>query len=72
MKVFKEISILDFVAWSGAVSTRDKIINEGKALAFDNYIEECYPDGLSETELNDILWFDSNMIFEYLGIDNEE
>ena len=35
-------------------------------------IEELHPDGLSETTLNDILWFESDWIFETLGITEEE
>ena len=27
---------------------------------------------MSETELNDLLWFDSEWIFEALGIEDEE
>ena len=39
---------------------------------FDYLIEELYPDGLSETALNDLLWFDDAFIFEALGIREEE
>lgn len=73
MKTFNENTTLEtFDAWSGAVETKDRIINEGKADDFDSLIEELYPDGLSETQLNDLLWFDEDWIFENLGIDNEE
>ena len=73
MKTFNENTELrNFDAWSGAVSTQDRIINEGKDKDFDYLIEELYPDGLSETALNDILWFDEDWIFEQLGIDNDE
>lgn len=73
MKTFNEnTTLVNFDAWSGAVETKERIINEGKADEFDNLIEELYPDGLSETALNDILWFEEDWIFESLGIDNEE
>lgn len=73
MKTFNENTELrNFEAWSGAVSTQDRIINEGKDKDFDYLIEELYPDGLSETALNDILWFEEDWIFEQLGIDNDE
>lgn len=35
-------------------------------------IEELYPDGIGRTELNDIMWFDSDWIFETLGISEDE
>lgn len=73
MKTYNEnTTLVNFEAWSGAVNTKDRIINEGKAEDFDNLIEELYPDGLSETQLNDILWFDEDWIFESLGITEED
>ena len=73
MKTFNEIaSIKTFTAWSGATDTQDRIINEGKADEFDNLIEELYPDGLTETALNDLLWFEEDWLFEMLGIETEE
>lgn len=72
MKLFKEESIADFKAWSGAVDTQNRIIEENKENEFDQLIEELYPDGLDETQLNDILWFEEEWIFESLGISEEE
>ena len=31
-----------------------------------------YPDGLSDTELNDLLWFEPEQIYDWLGIEEEE
>jgi hypothetical protein len=68
MKVFKETGIADFEAWSGAVDTKQTIIDNDKENEFDSLIEETYPDGIDETALNDLLWFESDWIFETLGI----
>ena len=72
MKVYREITIADFEAWAGAVVTRGRIIEAGKEDEFDTLIEELYPDGIDETGLNDILWFDDEWIFEALGITDED
>lgn len=73
MKTYNENTKLrNFDAWSGAVETKQRIIDEGKADNFESLIEELYPDGLSETALNDILWFEEEWIFEQLGISDEE
>jgi hypothetical protein len=73
MKTYNEdLSLANFDAWSGAISTQNTIIENDKVEEFDNLIEELYPDGLSETGLNDILWFESDWIFEMLGITEEE
>ena len=73
MKTFNEnMTLGNFQTWSGATDTKNTIIEAGKEDDFDNLIEELYPDGLSETQLNDILWFESDWIFETLGISEEE
>ena len=73
MKTFNENqTLVDFNAWSGAVSTKDTILENNKGNEFDNLIEELYPDGLTETALNDLLWFESDWIFENLGIETED
>jgi hypothetical protein len=73
MKTFNEnVTLADFNAWSGGTGTKNTILKHNKGDEFDNLIEECYPDGLGETTLNDILWFESDWIFENLGISEEE
>lgn len=70
--------IMDFVhyqPWSGARDTYALIDCNNKLEELDELITECYPDGLTETELNDILWFDSDWVLSSLGIevdDNDE
>ena len=51
MKVYKDMSITDFDAWCGAVSTKDKIVEAGKEKAFDELIEELCPDGIDATKI---------------------
>lgn len=72
MKLHTETNLLSFDAWSGAKETKATIIQNNKSDDFDYLIEELYPDGLSETALNDLLWFDEEWIFEALGIREEE
>ena len=73
MRVYKDnLSLRNFDAWSGAVDTKETIINKGKDKDFDCLIEELYPDGLTDTQLNDLLWFEEDWIFEMLGIKIDE
>jgi hypothetical protein len=65
------MSLEKFQAWSGAVDTLDRIIEEDKCTKLENILEDLYPDGLTDTELNDILWFDSEQVYEWLGIRSE-
>lgn len=66
------ISLTDYRPWSGAVDTFEKIRKEDKMDELDAFIEEMYPDGLTDTELNDLLWFEPEYVFDNLGIDYED
>lgn len=68
MKITSHTTLRTFKAWSGAEDTLEVVIRENKTEELENLIEELYPDGLTETELNDILWFEDEWIFEQLGI----
>ena len=73
MRVYNDnLTLVNFDAWSGAVETKETIINEGRAEQFDNLIEELYPDGLTDTQLNDLLRFEEDWVFEMLGIEIED
>ena len=72
MRVQTEITLKSFNAWSGAKDTKETIIDAGMAEEFDRLIEELYPDGIDETRLNDVLWFDADWIYGTLGIETED
>ena len=71
MKITKEISLKRFDAWCGAEKTLDKIIFEGKAEEFEFILEDLYPEGMDETQLNDLLRFEPEWCFEAVGIRTE-
>ena len=71
MKIVSEISIADFEAWSGGKSTLDRIISEGKCDELEAVLEELYPDGMTDTQLNDLLWFEEEQVYEWVGIRTE-
>ena len=72
MKIYREISIADFDAWSGGEDTLDRIIRNDKTDEFESILEEEYPDGIDETDLNDLLRFESAWIYEMLGMKTDE
>lgn len=71
MNITYELDLEHFEAWSGAEDTLDRIQREGKCEELETILEDLYPDGMSETQLNDLLWFDSDKVFEWLGIRTE-
>ena len=72
MTITYELDLNSFQAWSGAKDTLERIQREGKCAELENVLEELYPDGMTETELNDLLWFDSESVYEWIGIRSEE
>jgi hypothetical protein len=72
MKIIQDMRLDKFNAWAGAVETQERIIKEGKEIWFEHEIEELYPEGLTDTELNDLLWFEEEWIYDLLGITEEE
>ena len=72
VKVVDDIYFRDFEPWSGAVDTFDLIIENDKDREMDEYLDELYPDGLTATQLNDLLWFDADSILDMLGIEDDD
>lgn len=67
--------IMDFIyyqPWSGAIDTYALIDSHNKLEELDELITQCYPEGLTETELNDILWFESDWVLSSLGIEDDD
>ena len=69
-QMHSETGIREFQPWDEAKKTWKHIIEQGKADAFDKLIEKCYPEGISKTQLNDLLWFESDWVYETLGMQN--
>lgn len=71
MKVYKEIdSAEEFGFWSGAVDTYNDIVDANKENEFWDLLEEIFSDReyVSETELNDFVWFERDYIYNLLGL----
>ena len=70
MKLFYEKSLRDFPFWSGAFTNASKLTPE-QLDEIESILEESYPDGMSETELNDLFWFDFDSVLVSLGLDDD-
>lgn len=66
MRIYSEDDLRNFNFWSGAVETANE-------LTFDELdrveaeLEMLNPNGMSDTEINDIFWFEEDWIAEMLG-----
>ena len=68
MLVRQDLKLEEFQTWSGATKTKRIIMEHDKEREFEEYIEENYPEGIDETELNDLLWFYDDQLYKILGI----
>jgi len=60
MKITTDTSLRDFEFWSGAKEISSRLtVEEMDQIEF--MLEELYPEGMSETQLNDLFWFDSDL-----------
>ena len=71
MKVYSEKSLRNFEFWSGAKSNAEELTLEQIDMV-ESILEELYPDGMEETQINDFFWFEFDTIREWLGIEKEE
>lgn len=66
MKIISDIDLKDFNFWSGARDTAAQL-DDDQFEQLEAILEDAYPDGMTDTQLNDIFWFDSDTIFEWVG-----
>jgi hypothetical protein len=73
MKIYREISLGEFNAWSGGEETL-RIVGEADKLneLEDLLIQDEPADGWTETALNDMLRFEDKYIFDALGINPDD
>ena len=73
MKIYREISLGEFDAWSGGEETL-RIVGEADKLneLEDLLIQDEPADGWTETALNDMLRFEDKYIFDALGINPDD
>ena len=71
MKIYRETSLRNFEFWSGARDTVE-YLTPGEIDMIESTLEELYPDGMSETEVNDFFWFEDDTIAQWLGYNGFE
>lgn len=68
MEYIVEKSLRNFPAWSGGKYTLNKLIENGDCERVEGLIDDIFGEGTpTETEVNDMLWFERDFIAEHLG-----
>lgn len=70
-KVTEQLHLSNFDFWGGA-KYRAKMLTVDELNEIESQIEDLYPDGIDETQINDIFWFDFDWIAQILGYEDEE
>lgn len=71
MIIIKDIKLEDFDFWSGAKQLAE-CLTLGDLQEIEEHLDELYPDGLTETQINDLFWFDEDFICDLIGKTYEE
>lgn len=74
MRYIKEESLANFEFWSGA-KDRAELLTYSELKELDSFVEEIFEgreEPPTETEINDLFWFDFDIICEHLGMTEEE
>ena len=73
MKIYSDIKLKDFYAWSGAEKTLNTIIEHGDDELVEQYLMDFFEgEYLNETEVNDMLRFEHDEIASWLGYESWE
>ena len=70
MKYVVECDLENFEAWAGGKDTLDVLIEKGVCDTIEFLIDEIgasAEEPMTDTAVNDFLWFDRDYIAEYLG-----
>ena len=65
-----ELDLTRFNFWSGAAETA-KYLTYSELEELNGFFNERY-ETLTETDVNDIFWFEDDMLAQYLGYDDFE
>jgi hypothetical protein len=71
MKITKEIDLEDFEFW-GEGRELAKLLDSSDFSTIENYLNDVYPEGLDEVDLNDIFSFEEEHIATILGYHDYE
>lgn len=71
MKIYTENNLRDFEFWCGAKYTAEHMTDDDFD-TIESILEDMYPDGMDETLINDLFWFEEDWIAEMLGYENFE
>ena len=71
MKIYKETALHNFEFWGGA-SEKVSYLTQSELDEIESILEVVNPDGIDETELNDMFWFNFDYVCNLIGLTEAE
>ena len=71
MKIYKEESLRNFEFWSGAKERAARLTFE-QLDQLERILEGVWPEGMTDAQINDLLWFEFDTVCEWLDIPGED
>ncbi len=71
MIIKTDTNLSDFNFWSGG-EDRALLLTANELDDIGACLEDVYPDGLTDVELNDLFWFDFEAMCSLIGLDDGE
>ena len=69
MRVSKELDLTTFDFWAGA---KDHKFTYDELKELEYVFDDLFPEGATETNINDMFWFEEEYIAEMIGVDFED
>ena len=74
MRIYKDISLTglcSFEFWGGAVE-KAVLFTFEELKIIEQILTDEYPEGIEETALNDLFWFECETLCDWIGITEDE
>ena len=68
MKIYRDENLSNFEFWSGAISNAEEFTLE-ELDRIGDMLEAESPDGMDETEINDLMWFEPEYLANLIGLE---
>lgn len=67
MRIIEDVSLKENIFWKGARALWKRLTDD-ELQSIENDLSYFYPNGIDKNTLNNIFWFDTDFIFETIGL----
>jgi len=69
MTITRELNLVNFEFWSGANQNQ---FTYSELKQIETELEEIFPNGATETQINDLFWFEEEFLCGLIGLSFED